>query len=219
MVGLLCHRWRHFAMRPHGGYRQEHQGPGGFSCPGAAAQCAPLPPVSSPKLCQYTGREEMGTGLSQGSPRLSLIPIPAAAPAPHPFIATFLGKNTALPLTAQSQRAGGTASPSPTAGQPPPSSPLLQEMMLPPSTFSPSPRVLRPRHRNYSPQHRAKNTAGAASSWARGRVGAHGGMRGESSRWPLAHARSRPGTAGPLPAAPGDSRRGVCPGRGSALTR
>lgn len=92
MVGLLCHGWWHLATRPHGGYRQGHQDPGGSSCPGAAAQRTPLPLVSSPKPCQDTGREGMGTSLTQGSPHLPLTHICAAAPAPPPFHHHLSGK-------------------------------------------------------------------------------------------------------------------------------
>lgn len=84
-----------------------------------------------------------------------------------------------------------------------------------PGVFAPRARVPWLRHRNYNPRHWAKNTAGAASSWARGRTGACGAKAAASFR----HGDGRSPAHQATGTGPGDGQHRVCPGRGSALTR
>lgn len=115
------------------------------------------------------------------SPPLS---IPACCPSSPPLSPPPFWKGIWLCLLLL--RAGGRlgpATPAPQRGSP--LHPLLfpgrRQDDMAPGVFTRCARLPRPRHRNYNPRHWAKNTAGAASSWARGRTGARRATRGEGS--------------------------------------
>jgi len=171
-LGLFCHGWWPLARQPQRRGRQGHKGP--LRGPSALGLQHRVPRCHRHHTPPSRARAWGVRGWGQYVPRRS--PPPPAAPALPPLPSPPSREGTRLCLWPP--RARGEVGP-------------------PALSWSPSgaggPQCLRPRarvpwlcHRNYSPRHRAKNTAGAASSWARG------GTRGESSRRPSAHARGWP---------------------------
>lgn len=144
---------------------------GGSCCSSTEVQGTPLLLASA----LSHARTQRGRTGAPHSPSLPVVPA-----LPH-FNHHLCVSDKALPPPAESGWEVGTRHPSSTARQPPPSSPLPWETTW---TLASSPAVLGslgPSHRNYNPRHWAKNTAGAASSWARGRMGACRATRGEGS--------------------------------------
>lgn len=129
----------------------------------------------------------MGQGLTHSSPcpPPKHVPhcfpsLPAAPALPPAFFNTFPRRDTALPPATENRRGGGTPAPCQPHSRAAPS--ILSFPPgddVAPGVFDPHARVPRPRHHNYSPRHRAKNTAGAAKQLG---MGAHGGTRGHAGR-------------------------------------
>lgn len=140
-------------------------------------------------LLAVPGHREGGDG-ARSHPQFPMSPpkhvphcfpsLPAAPALPPAFFDTFPRRDTALPPTTENRRGGGTPAPCQPHSRAAPS--ILSFPPgddVAPGVFDPHARVPRPRHHNYSPRHRAKNTAGAAKQLG---MGAHGGTRGHAGR-------------------------------------